>query len=54
MKKSEDSLTIIKSALIKKAQGYYADEIIEEYIVEDGKEKLLKKKVTVNKVTKSI
>lgn len=46
MKKNEDSLEVIKKALIKKAQGFYADEIIEEYVVEEGKEKLLKKKVT--------
>ena len=46
MKKNEDSLSIIKKALLKKAQGFYADEIIEEYAYEDGKEVLLKKKVT--------
>ena len=47
MKKSEkSSLDIIYNSLVKKAKGYYADEIIEEYAVEDGKEVLLKKKVT--------
>ena len=46
MKKNEDSLTVIKKALLKKAQGFYADEIIEEYAFENGKEQLIKKKIT--------
>lgn len=47
MAKNDNSLEIIKKALLKKAQGFYADEIIEEYVVdENGKEKLQKKKVT--------
>ena len=46
-KNEKNSLDIIKKALLKKAQGFYADEIIEEYVVdESGNEKLLKKKVT--------
>ena len=46
MKKNEDSLSVIKKALLKKAQGFYADEIIEEYVMENGKEQLIKKKIT--------
>lgn len=47
MKKSEkSSLDIIYDSLIKKAKGYYADEIIEEFSYENGKEILLKKKLT--------
>ena len=47
MAKNDNSLEIIKKALLKKAQGFYADEIIEEYVVdENGNEKLQKKKVT--------
>jgi len=46
-KNEKNSLEIIKKALLKKAQGFYADEILEEYVVDDnGNEKLLKKKVT--------
>ena len=36
----------IKDALIKKAIGYYAEETIEEYQIEDGNEVLVKKKIT--------
>lgn len=37
----------IKKALMKKALGYNADEVIEEYVVgEEGEVKLSKKKVT--------
>ncbi len=37
----------IKKALMKKALGYCADEVIEEYVLdEDGQPKLAKKKVT--------
>ena len=36
----------IKKALLKKALGYSASDVVEEYSVEDGKEKLAKKKVT--------
>ncbi len=36
----------IKDALVKKAVGFYSDEIVEEYAYEDGEEKLIKKKVT--------
>lgn len=47
MRKNEkSSLEIIKESLLKKAKGYYADEIIEEYSLENGKEVLVKKKVT--------
>ena len=47
MAKNDNSLEIIKKALLKKAQGFYADEIIEEYVVdENGNAKLQKKKVT--------
>ena len=46
-KNEKNSLDIIKKALLKKAQGFYADEIIEEYVVDDsGVERLQKKKVT--------
>ena len=48
MKKEEIiELSKIQKALLKKALGYNADEIVEEYIVDDdGKEKLSKKKIT--------
>ncbi|MCI8556016.1 MAG: hypothetical protein HFI85_05590 [Clostridia bacterium] len=37
----------IKKALMKKALGYNADEVIEEYIIDDeGRAQLSKKKVT--------
>lgn len=37
----------IKKALLKKALGYSADEVIEEYTIdEDGESRLAKKKVT--------
>lgn len=37
----------IKKALLKKALGYSADEVIEEYAIdENGEQKLSKKKVT--------
>lgn len=36
----------IKKALLKKALGYSADEVVEEYSCDDGKMKLSKKKVT--------
>ena len=37
----------IKKALLRKALGYDADEVVEEYVLsEEGEERLLKKKVT--------
>ena len=36
----------IKDALIKKAIGYFAEETIEEYQIDEGKEVLVKKKIT--------
>jgi len=36
----------IKKALLKKALGYNADEIVEEYAVDNGEQILLKKKIT--------
>ncbi len=36
----------IKKALLKKALGYNAEEIVTEYSYDDGEEKLLKKKIT--------
>lgn len=36
----------IRKALLKKALGYSADEVVEEYALDDGEEKLVKKKVT--------
>ena len=42
----KNKLNKIKDALVKKAVGYYADEVVEEYVCEDGVEKLIKKKVT--------
>lgn len=45
-KKEQNSIDIIKESLLKKAQGYYADEIVEEYVCDSGKEILVKKKVT--------
>lgn len=49
MKQNEvkQKLDIIYDSLLKKANGYYADEIIEEYAYDqNGREELLKKKVT--------
>ena len=48
MKKKElEEVSEIQKALLKKALGYNADEIVEEYVVdEDGKERLSKKKIT--------
>ena len=40
----------LKSALIKKALGYDATEIVEEYADEQGEIKLLKRKVTKKNV----
>ncbi len=36
----------IRKALLKKALGYSADEVVEEYALDEGEEKLVKKKVT--------
>ena len=36
----------IKKALLKKALGYNADEVVEEYAIDNGEPVLLKKKVT--------
>ena len=36
----------IRKALLKKALGYSADEVVEEYALDEGGEKLVKKKVT--------
>lgn len=36
----------IRKALFKKALGYNADEVIEEYALNEGEEVLVKKKVT--------
>lgn len=36
----------IKKALLKKALGYNADEIVEEYAIDNGQPVLLKKKIT--------
>ncbi len=36
----------IRKALLKKALGYSADEVVEEYSLNDGEEVLVKKKVT--------
>ena len=36
----------IKKALLKKALGYCANEIVEEYSLEEGEQVLIKKKVT--------
>ena len=45
----------IKSALIKKALGYDATEVVEEYVSnDDGEVKLAKKKVTVKNVPPDI
>ena len=40
----------INSALIKKALGFDAKEVVEEYVESDGEIKLSKKKVTVKNV----
>ncbi len=45
----------IKKALLKKALGYMADEVVEEYVMgEDGEEKLAKRKVTKKHVSPDI
>ena len=36
----------VESALLKKALGYDHDEVVEEYALDEGEEKLVKKKVT--------
>lgn len=43
---SKNKLNKIISALVKKSIGYYDKEEIEEYIVENGVETLVKKKVS--------
>ena len=43
---SKKDLQKVKNALIKKATGYNTDEVVEEYIIEDGQQKLVKKKIT--------
>ena len=45
----------IKKALMKKALGYNADEVIEEYVIdEEGEARLSKKKVTKKHVSPDI
>lgn len=45
------SLQLIKDALLKRALGYYSDEIVEEYVYdENNNEKKVKKKVTTKHV----
>ena len=36
----------INQALIKKAKGYTTKEVVEEFVVEENDEKLIKKKIT--------
>lgn len=45
-KLKESELNKIISALIKRAVGYYDEEVLEEYVVEGDENKLVKKKVT--------
>ena len=49
MKEKKDKVgeTKLKKALMKKALGYDAEEIVEEYVGEDQGVKLLKRKVTI-------
>ncbi len=50
-KKNKDKSEEFKKALVKKALGYDATEIVEEYVSgEDGEIKLTKKKVTKKNV----
>lgn len=45
----------IRKALLKKALGYQANEVVEEYVLdEDGNEKLSKKKVTKKHISPDI
>ena len=45
----------IRSALLRKALGYTADEVVEEYVLgEEGEERLLKKKITKKHVSPDI
>ncbi len=48
--KREDKKTSIERALIKKALGYEAREVVEEYASDEEGEKLTKRKVTVKDV----
>jgi len=51
----DDEEQEIKKALLKKALGYMADEVVEEYVLgEDGEEKLSKRKVTKKHVSPDI
>lgn len=43
---SKNKFNKIISALIKKSVGYFDEEQIEEYIIENGSENLVKKRVT--------
>lgn len=49
MKEKKDKVgeTKLKKALMKKALGYDAEEVVEEYVGEDQGVKLLKRKVTI-------
>ena len=49
-KKITGAQASIKDALIKKALGYDAKEVVEEYVESDGEIKLCKKKVTTKNV----
>ncbi len=46
-KKDKSVQTQVKKALVKKALGYDAEEIVEEYVESDDGVKLAKRKVTV-------
>ena len=51
----DDEEEEIKKALLKKALGYVADEVVEEYVLgEDGEEKLSKRKVTKKHISPDI
>ena len=55
MKNKEIPSDVIEKALLKKALGYDASEIIEEYVIdEDGNEKLSKRKVTKKHISPDI
>lgn len=50
IKKTKASSKNLKDALIQKALGYDAVEVIEEYSEDDGEVKLIKRKVTTKNV----
>ena len=53
-KKGKVDESELKAALVKKALGYDATEVVEEYLSEEGEIKLAKKKITKKNVPPDI